>query len=90
MASFIKIKEDLIVSDTAVSSSNQYSSIGFFVEPLAEATYNLKHFKVGVYGGYFGDFGGKIKDDKGSKSSTTINWSGFRFGIEIGVHQTNK
>jgi len=90
VASILKINEELHVVDTTLSSSVHYSSVGVFFEPMTEATYQWKYLKAGIFFGYFVNAGGRIKNEKGERSNSTINWSGFRFGIEIGIHQINR
>jgi len=85
VASILKMNEDLQLADTAISASMHYSAIGFFFEPLIEATYQWKYLNSGIFFGYFFNPGGKITTKTGEKSNSTISWSGFRFGIEIGI-----
>lgn len=90
VVSILKMKEDLHVVDTTISTSAHYSSVGLFFEPLTEATYQWKSFKAGIFFGYFINPGGKITNEKGQKTTSTTSWSGFRFGIMIGIHQINR
>jgi hypothetical protein len=90
VASILKMNEDLHVADTSISTSTHYSSVGLFFEPLTEATYQWKYFKAGIFIGYFINPGGRITNEKGQKTTSTTNWSGFRFGIVIGIHQINR
>ena len=87
IASDIKMSETLTVADTTISSAPHYTAIGFFAEPRVELSCHWKNLKGGVYLGYFITPGGKIRNGSGQKSTYTVNWSGLRFGIEIGLHQ---
>ncbi|MCK9220797.1 MAG: hypothetical protein M0P47_12220 [Bacteroidales bacterium] len=86
----IRMTEELHTADTTVSDIQKYSSLCFFVEPKVEATYQWKLLKTGLYVSYFVNPGGKIKDLEGWKTSSTTSWSGFRFGIEIGIGQMSR
>ncbi|MCX6277029.1 MAG: hypothetical protein NT004_02900 [Bacteroidetes bacterium] len=90
VASFLKLNEEMNVADTTFSSTTHYSAFGFFLEPRAVVSYQWKYLKAGFFIGYFVNSGGKIRNEDGEKSTTTINWSGLRFGIELGVHQINR
>jgi hypothetical protein len=85
VASILKMNEALNVADTSMSASSHFTATGIFLEPRFEGSYQWKHLKVGAYLGYLVNPMGKITDDDGQKSSATINWSGLRFGIEIGI-----
>ena len=61
-----------------------------YLEPSMEISYQWKHLKGGIYLGYFLNPMGRIRNESGQKSSSTINWSGLRFGIEIGIRQANR
>ncbi len=89
IVSTLKMNEEMHVADTTISTSVHYSAVGFFGEPLIEATYPWKFLKAGIFIGYLANPGGKIRNEQGDKSTSTINWSGIRFGIEIGIHQIN-
>ncbi len=81
----LKMNEELSVADTTISSSSKYTALGIFLEPRAEFSYQWKNLKGGIYIGYFVNPMGKIRNANGQQSTSTINWSGLRFGIEIGI-----
>jgi hypothetical protein len=87
IASDLKMSETLTVADTTISSAPHYTAIGFYAEPRVELSCHWKNLKGGFYLGYCINPGGKIRNGSGQKSNYTINWSGLRFGIEIGLHQ---
>jgi hypothetical protein len=86
VASTLKMDEEVIVADTTISSSVRYSALGVFAEPRAECSYRWKFLKAALFLGYFYNPTGKITNGNGEKSNATINWSGVRFGVEIGIH----
>lgn len=90
VASILKITEELNVADTTFTSAVHYSAVGMYLEPSMEISYQWKHLKGGIYLGYFLNPMGRIRNESGQKSSSTINWSGLRFGIEIGIRQANR
>ena len=89
VASILRLNEELTVADTTISTSAHYSAVGIFLEPRAEFSYRWKNLKTGVYLGYFVNPMGKITNSQGQKSTSTINWSGLRFGIEVGIGQSD-
>ncbi len=88
--SSLKMKEELTVADTTVSTSTHFRSAGIFLEPRAELSYQWKYLKAGFYLGYFINPMGRIRSEDGQELTSTINWSGLRFGIEIGFRQAPK
>ena len=89
VASVLKMSEVLTVTDTTMSNTARYKAVGIFLEPRAEFSYQWKNLKTGIYLGYFVNPMGRIRNKDGEASSSTINWSGLRFGIEIGFRQAN-
>jgi hypothetical protein len=86
VVSVLKMSEELNVSDTTMASSAKYSAIGVFLEPRAEMSYHWKHLSSGIFVAYFVNPTGRIRNESGQKATATINWSGLRFGIEIGIN----
>ncbi len=85
--SILKLKEELNVSDTTISTAVQYSALGIFLEPRFEFSYQWKHLKGAILAGYFVNPMGRIQNNLGEKSTSTISWSGFRFGFVLGISQ---
>jgi hypothetical protein len=89
VASVLKMNEVLTVADTTMTNDARYTAVGIFLEPRAEFSYQWKNLKTGIFLGYFVNPMGRIRNEEGEASSSTINWSGLRFGIEIGFRQAN-
>ncbi|MEI6885326.1 MAG: hypothetical protein WCO02_12610 [Bacteroidota bacterium] len=85
----VKISEDFNMGDISESTSEKFTSRGFFIEPRIEANYQWKLLKAGVYLGCYFNPGAKLANSSAQKASTTTNWSGIRFGLLIGI-QTGK
>jgi hypothetical protein len=83
--SILKLNENLAITDTLFTDSEKYTSISMFLEPRLHTSFEWKYLRAGIYFGYFIDPWSTVVNTDKHEFEEKVSWTGFRFGIEIGV-----